>query len=189
MGRYVDYWMSHHRLDNLTYKIIQNSFGWLPQKDYDDFYSIATTTLWYCEEHYDSNRNKTFYNYLVDSLHRKFKTRLTHINRKKRGGGVAEISLDKFIDESDDMTLGEMLVVEETSDIDPLTQRYLDSLTKRQGQIAALIMKGYDKRDIVNMLSISCEQYDVALINMSKEQKITPLKTLKERMRQNADDK
>ena len=183
MGKYVDYYLKNDKLKKMVDYIIAKSFGWLPQKDYDDFYSIAGTTVWYCEEHYDPEKNKSFHQYLVDSLHRKFKTQLTKLNRKKRGGGVANLSLDKFIDENDDVTLGEMLAAKDVPDLDILAQRYHDSLTKKQLQIAELMMQGYRDRDIKVILGMSNEQYGVAVMNMRKDEKIAPLKILKERMR------
>lgn len=185
MGEYVDYYYSDGRLKNLVDKILVLHYGWIPLRDYDDFYSIAGTTLWYCEEHYDKNRNKNFRCYFIDSLHRKFKTQLTKLNRKKRGGGVSEMSLDKFIDDTDDTTLGEMFAVKELPDIDILVQRYLDSLTVKQRQIAELMMKGYKKSDIKKMLNMPNEQYEVAVLNMKKDDKLEPLKRLRERMRYN----
>lgn len=182
MGKYVDYYLKNDKLKKMVDYIIAKSFGWLPQKDYDDFYSIAGTTVWYCEEHYDPEKNKSFHQYLVDSLHRKFKTQLTRINRKKRGGGVVNDSLDRFVDENGNVTLGEILPAKETPDLDILVQRYLDSLTKKQRQIADLLMQGCTDRDIKKMLGMSNEQFGVIVMNMKKSEKIAPLKTLKERM-------
>ena len=133
-------------------------------------------------KNYDPQKNKNFHRYLVDSLHRKFKTQLTRINRKKRGGGVMNDSLDRYVDENGDVTLGEILSAKETPDLDILAQRYLDSLTKKQRQIAELMMQGCTDRDIKTMLGMSNEQFGVVVMNMKKSKKIAPLKTLKERM-------
>lgn len=182
VGKMVDYYYEKERLKNLVDKILSTKYGWLPQKEHDDFYSIAGTTVWYCEKHYDPKKNKNFHRYLVDSLHRKFKTQLTKINRKKRGGGVVNDSLDRYVDENGDVTLGEILSAKETPDLDILAQRYLDSLTKKQRQIAELMMQGCTDRDIKTMLGMSNEQFGVIVMNMKKSEKIAPLKTLKERM-------
>ena len=53
MGKMVDYYYEKERLKNLVDKILSTKYGWLPQKEHDDFYSIAGTTVWYCEKHYD----------------------------------------------------------------------------------------------------------------------------------------
>lgn len=182
MGNYVDYYFENNRLQKMVDHIIKKNYGWLPQKEHDDFYSIAGTTVWYCEKHYDPQKNKSFHRYLVDSLHRKFKTQLTKINRKKRGGGVMNDSLDRYVDENGDVTLGEILSAKETPDLDILAQQYLDSLTKKQRQIAELMMQGCTDRDIKTMLGMSNEQFGVVVMNMKKSKKIAPLKTLKERM-------
>ena len=186
MGKYIDYYCNDNckEIKRIADSILNRKFGWIPQMHYDDFYSIAVTTVWYCEKHYDPQKNKNFHRYLVDSLHRKFKTQLTKINRKKRGGGVVNDSLDRFVDENDDVTLGEILPTKETPDLDILAQRYLDSLTKKQRQIAELMMQGCTDRDIKTMLGMSNEQFGVIVMNMKKSEKIAPLITLKERMGQ-----
>lgn len=186
MGKYIDYYCKDNckELKRITDSILNRKFGWMPQMHYDDFYSIAGTTVWYCEKHYDPQKNKNFHRYLVDSLHRKFKTQLTKINRKKRGGGIVNDSLDRFIDENSDVTLGEILPTKETPDLDILAQRYLDSLTKKQRQIAELMMQGCTDRDIKTMLGMSNEQFGVIVMNMKKNEIIAPLITLKERMGQ-----
>ena len=91
-------------------------------------------------------------------------------------------SLDRYVDENGDVTLGEILSAKETPDLDILAQRYLDSLTKKQRQIAELMMQGCTDRDIKTMLGMSNEQFGVVVMNMKKSKKIAPLKTLKERM-------
>lgn len=185
MGKYSDYYCNDYnkRLKPIVDHIITKNFGWLPQKEYDDFYSIAGQAVWYCEEHYDENKGKTFELYLIDSLHRKFKTRITHNNRKKRNNGTVDVSISKLIDEESNITIGDMLIQKEEDGIDILVDRYLELLTKKQRQVAKLMMEGYTDKDIKAELRISSEQYKVIVMNMKKDEKITPLKTLKERMK------
>lgn len=183
MGTYVDYYFENNRLKNMVDHIIKKKFGWLPQKDYDDFYSMAGQTLWYCEEHFDKNKQGDFYKYLTDSLYRKAKTQITWNNRKKRRGDVPDVSIYTLIDNENDITIGDTLAQKEDNDIDVLVERYLDSLTKKQRQVAELMMQGCSDKDIKSMLGISNEQYGVIVMNMKKPEKTTPLKTLKERMR------
>ena len=45
------------------------------------------------------------------------------------------------------------------------------------------MMEGYTDKDIKTALRMSTEQYKVIVMNMKKDEKITPLKILKERMR------
>ena len=50
MGNYVDYYFENNRLQKIVDHIIKKNYCWLPQKEHDDFYSIAGTTVWYCEK-------------------------------------------------------------------------------------------------------------------------------------------
>ena len=149
----------------------------------DDFDSLAGIILIKSFKNDYNPEKSNMFTYAANVLQRKAKSEITFYRRKKRGGGVPEMSLDKFVDESDDTTLGEMIPVEEKHDIDILVQRYLDSLTKKQRQIAELMMQGYSDRDIKAILKMSNEQYVVAVMSMKKDEKIAPLKVLKERMR------
>lgn len=188
---YVDFYCKNYNkeLKRVVDKILLKKFPWLPQKYYDDFISTAARTVWYCEKRYDETRNNSFEKYLINSLQRKFKSELTHINRKKRKGENEDISLDAYIEKEEKLTIFDVVATKEVADIAPLTQRYLDSLTKKQRQIAELMMQGCNDRDIKAMLRMSNEQYEVAILNMKKDKKIAPLKTLKERMGQNDDNK
>ena len=182
MGKYVDYYFENNRLQKLVDRIIKKRYGWIPQKDYDDFYSVAGQALWYCEEHFDITKGKNFEKYLIDSCYRKIKTQITRMNRKKRNNGEPDVSMEKLIDAESETTFGDMIAAKEVEDLDPLAQRYLDSLTPKQRQVAELMMQGCSDKDIRAMLDMSKEQYKIAIMNMKKDKKITPLKTLKERM-------
>jgi hypothetical protein len=87
------------------------------------------------------------------------------------------------VNENSGIELGEIIAIKETPEIDILVQRYLDSLTKKQRQAANLMMQGYKDKDIKKLLRMTNEQYGVILISMKKDNIITPLKTLKERMK------
>lgn len=150
--------------------------------DKDDFESLADEVLTKAFKDGYNPKEASVCTHATNVLQRKAKTELTFYNRKKRGGGTTTESLDRFIDGSNEVTLGEILPAKETSEVDLLVQRYLDSLTKKQRQIAELMMQGCSDRDIRVILGMSNEQYRVAVMNMKKGEKLSPLKTLKERM-------
>lgn len=184
MGKYVDFYYADNRLMTLVNKILKCNYGWILARDYDDYYSIAGTTLWYCEEHYDENRNNNFNNYLIDSLHRKFKSQITYRNRQKRGGGLEEVSLDQPIDCEEDITIGDMLVGDDgdfeiDGDCSILTDRYLKSLTPMQKKVAELFMQGCNEQDIKEILGLSNDRYNLIVMNMCEDKKLTPLKKLR----------
>lgn len=181
MGKYSDYYCAdgNKKLKVMVDRIIRKEFPWLPQKDYDDFYSIAGQTVWYCETRFDEIRNNSFEKYLIDSLKRKIKTQVTHMNRKKRKGDSDDISLDACIEDEEKMTVLDVIADKEVPDITPLTQRYLDSLTKKQRQIAEMIMQGYDVKAIKKTLGLSDDKYEVITTSMREDRKIAPLKKLK----------
>lgn len=179
MGKYVDYYCSKDRLRNMVDRIILKHYGWIPQKEYDDFYSIAGQTLWYCEQKFDGTKGKDFEKYLVDSLYRKFKTQITFLNRKKRCSNSSVLSIEKIIDDESDLTIGDMIATKEDNELSPLAQRYIDSLSKIQKQVAELIMIGYEAGSIKAKLGLSNERYAMIFQRMRTEEKIEPLNKLK----------
>lgn len=179
MGKYVDYYFENNRLQKLVDRIIKKRYGWIPQKDYDDFYSVAGQALWYCEEHFDITKGKNFEKYLIDSCYRKIKTQITRMNRKKRNNGEPDVSMEKLIDAESETTFGDMIAAKEADDIHPLAQRYVDSLSKKQRQIAELIMRGYDSYSIKKKLGLTDEKFKILCQRMRAEDKIEPLKKLR----------
>ena len=78
MGRYVDFYCGNNNseLKKIVYPILMNKFGWIPQKDYDDFLSIGSQVVWNCEESFDLEKVKTkkFKSFLSNCIHNKIKT-------------------------------------------------------------------------------------------------------------------
>lgn len=179
MGKYVEYYYQNNRLQNMVDHIIKKHFGWIPQKDYDDFYSIAGQAVWYCEENFDETKGKNFEKYLVDSLYRKIKTQITYNNRKKRNSGMPVLSLEKIVDEESEMTIGDMIAYEESPEISPIMQRYIDSLTKKQKEIACLFMDGWNKKEIINKTGITGKRFEMIYSRMKSDEKVEMLSHLK----------
>lgn len=181
MGKYSDYYCSNgnQKLKPIVDRILKRNFGWLPQSEYDECYSIAGQTVWYCEENFDKNKGKSFEKYLIDSLYKKIKTHITYMNRKKRNNGTPNLSIEKIMDDESNMTIGDMIAAKDAVDIHPLAQRYIDSLTRTQRRIAELIMDGYDNRLIKKTLGLTEERFKMLCQRMRANEKTEPLNKLR----------
>ena len=181
MGQYVDYYCKNNNkiLNSIVDIIILKKFGWLPQKDYDDFYSIAGQVIWDCERRFDDCKGASFETFLIGCLGRKFKTRITYMNREKRNNGIPDLSMEKMIDDESDTTISDMIAVKPVQDIHFLAQRYIDSLPKMQRRVAELIIEGYDNKSIKNILGLSDKRFKMIIQRMRAKEKIEPLEKLK----------
>ena len=176
MGKYVDYYCQNNckRLISLTNQIIKNKFGWIPEKDYDDFYSIAGQTLWMCEKNFDKSKETKFKTYFVSCLIKKFKSRITYCNRCKRkqkdkeGNPIPEISINFIVDEKNGYEIADTLVDKNNLLENILSiqdsfsdefQIFFSQLTKKQQEIAILIMQDYTPIEIQRILGISNQRY------------------------------
>ncbi len=86
MGKYVDFYCKDYNkeLKKIVNAMLQRDFGWIAQKDYDDFYSYAAQVVWECEESFDETKGISFHNYLLPCISRRIRTRITYMNRGKR---------------------------------------------------------------------------------------------------------
>ena len=166
MGKYIDFYCddSHKKLKNISDMIIQKTFPWLPQKDYDEFYSIAGQTLWYCEEHYKESKDTQFETYLIGCLIRKFKTRVTYMNRKRRNNGNSDLSLDALIDDKDTAIMSMISTTDEnmTNLYSSKMLKYLNRLSVLQKQILFDVADGYSNKEIVDKLGITDKEFSDA---------------------------
>lgn len=161
MGKYVDYYCKNenNRLKKIVEKIIARRFPWMPYKDYDDYYSLAMTVVWDCERRYKKDKGATFETFLIGCLERKIKSRVTYSNRQKRSNGLSDLSIEKLIDDESNITLENMIAAPEEEVLSANVEEYLDSLTRRQRQIAILTMKGCTPKDIQEILHINKRKY------------------------------
>lgn len=164
MGKYIEYYCQNNRLNNIVDYIIMKNFGWLPQKEYDDFYSIAGQTLWYCEEHFDESKDTQFETYLIGCLGRKFKTRITYLNRKRRSNGVSDLSLDALIDDKDMTLMSLISTIDEpdTNNYSDKMTKYLEKLSALQKKILFAIADGYSAEEIKNGLHLTTKEFSDA---------------------------
>lgn len=161
-------------------------FGGISEKDHDDFYSKANMELWKATEAFDNSKGVPFEAYLLGCLKRKFKTEMTGLNREKRKADRLSSSLDTPIGEDEGMTLGDTLASNysvESVALDKIctlkdesTQKYLNSLSPKQKQIAELIMNEYEPSEIKKNLGLSDKQYNDYLKDMRTFEKTMVLK-------------
>lgn len=178
MGRYVDFYCSdnNRELKKIIDPILTKEFGWIAQKDYDDFYSLAAFVVWDCEKRFENKQieDRQFRSFLSSCLRKKVKSRLTYMNRKKRvfkdedGNPVYEISMDALIGDGDRETLGSL--IPDSYDLDMLIGdmeemysdkmlRYLSRLSVQQKQVLKLIVDGFFPDEIMQKLHMGKRQY------------------------------
>lgn len=178
MGKYVNFYCGNNNkeLEKIVDQIIIKRFGWLPQKDYDDFYSIAAQVVWDCEKVFDSQKVKSeeFKSFLSSCLYNKIKSQLTYMHRDKRvlkddeGNPIYEICIDAPLDDDENGTLGDLLsggfdmereVLGEDEEYSAKTLQYLGKLSKLQREVLQLIIVGYSPNEIREELHITKKQY------------------------------
>lgn len=144
-------------------------FGGLSEADYADFYSIANETVWFAARQFNEDENDSFENFLRGCLQKKFKTELTRRNRKRRIPAKIVFSFDAVpTDEHGrayEDTLDSGFDIEneiEWLKSDGLNE-LLTSLSKKQVKIIDLIMQGYSKEEIKDMLCISEARYETCI--------------------------
>ena len=152
---------NERKLKEISDKIIMKHFGWLSQKDYDDFYSIAGEVLWSCCETFDGNKGAQFETYLINCLTRKFKTRITYMNRQRRNNGNQEVSLDSLIEEKDTCLI-DLIASDDKVEKDNYSDKmiaYLKRLSKLQRQVLFALSEGYSNDEIKRVLNLSAKEF------------------------------
>lgn len=179
MGQYVDFYCSDNNkeLKKIVTPILACNFGWLAQKDYDDFYSIASQVVWNCEKKFSSTKVKTkkFKSFLSVCIHNKVKQQLTYMHRDKRvlkdneGNPIYDTSIDVQIGEENNMTIGD--TIQSDFDIDVALSEttncgysdkievFLSSLSETPRKIAEMIMSGHSVEDIKENLGLTDKEY------------------------------
>ena len=148
------------RLKRVSDTIIIKYFGWISQKDYDDFYSIASEVLWDCCKNYDDSKGAQFDTYYINCLIRKFKTRITYMNRQRRNNGNQDVSLDVLIEEKD-TCLVNLIASDDKVEVDSYSDKmiaYLKRLSRLQKQVLYAMAEGYSNDEIKNKLKISAKE-------------------------------
>lgn len=197
MGQYVDFYCGNNNkeLKKIVDPIIMVQFGWLAQKDYDDFYSIASQVVWDCEKRFNEEKikNKNFKSFLSSCIQNKIKTHLTYIHRNKRcmkdenGNPIYETSIDMKVTDDEKMTLGDFFVSEfdlenevcRDVDINEDYDKYLANLSKIQKQIVLMKIDGESVSNIKKKLNLTDAQYDDNMKSIKEDKLIFSLKNKK----------
>lgn len=179
-NKYIHHYAKNNlrELRRVSDYIINKQFTWLPQMYYDDFYGIAGDVLCDCASKFDESSGIKFETFLINCLKRKFMSKITYMNRKKRNNGMPIVSLDSLINEESGEQLIDMIADKSVKEIHPLVQRYLDSLTSLQRKVAELMMEGYDSKTIKIQLKLSDDKFKMICQRMRSEEKLIPLNKL-----------
>lgn len=184
MGKYVEYYCNNdcRELKKIVDPILHNKFGWLAQKDYDDFYSIASQVVWDCEKRFDAEKvqTKKFKSFLKSCIYNKIKSQLTYMHRDKRvlkdsdDNPIYDTSLNISIGEDENMTIGD--TIQSDFDIDKEVFgsdnnqysekmiKYLSKLSTLQREVLNCIVSGYSGSEIIEKLNITDKQYSDSLL-------------------------
>lgn len=147
--------------------------------DFDDFESLVGVELTKAIRNFDSTKSN-IYTFATNVIDRKAKSELRNYGTsQKRSGFYKAVSIDATIGEDGETTLVDMLIAVEEDDISVLTQRYLDSLTNKQRQVAELFMQGCNEQDVKAILGLSNDKYKLIVMNMCDSRKLAPLKKLR----------
>lgn len=159
-------------------------FGGLSDKDYQDFYSLANEVFIDVMKRYDGKQS--FGGFLYSCLNNKFKSEMTRLNRQKRKVERDTVSMDAFIGDSDDLTLGDTIpsdfnmdtVIEERmgSVYDENVEKYLSSLSRIQRRILEMKMEGIPVSEIRERLHLSDKQYEQYWNDLKSFERISTLR-------------
>lgn len=182
MGQYLEFYCKNNNkeLERVVNQMLGKHFRWIPQKDYDDYYSIASQVLWNCENKYQEKQNDNFEAYFKFCLLNKIKQRVTYSNRCKRMNMEVDESGNKIIvhdysleslpsNSLGSYTLEEVLPSYLNTDSMIFDSgkykygakyiKYLESLSKLQRDVLELLVDGYLPKEIKEILHITNKQY------------------------------
>lgn len=149
----------HHMVDKLLLQ-----FGGIEGRDRDDFYSLANEVFCDVLNRYD--RNQPFETFLYSCLDRKIKTEMTRRNRKKRQSDRDSISIEANVNGTDNLTVGDTIASREDVERNILDEcrdekvlRYLNRLSNKQQEILNLIVIGYKRQEIQEILHMNNHEF------------------------------
>lgn len=160
------------RLKKMCFPLI-TLFGGITDAEYDEFYSIANETVWTAALQYNADENDSFDNFLRTCLLKKFMTFVTKKNRKKRIPTKNIVTVDSKISEDSDKTFAEIMdsgyrIDDEIFDLNGSEGLaiFISGLSKKQVAVVELLIKGYEKRDIMKILNMTEERYNILIERM-----------------------
>lgn len=165
----------------------------LPQMDYDDLYSAALDTLYNSLSRYEESNDCTFKTFLVGNIKRTFydwtrdRQRFKRCNTKTDSDGktivIPDISIDAPTEDGIDICekidsgfrIEDELSEEIGFSFGDKVEKFLEELPLKVQRIARLLSRGYEKKDIINLLNIEEKQYLDALKTMKQTEYISIL--------------
>jgi DNA-directed RNA polymerase specialized sigma subunit len=159
----------------------------LPEKDYDDFYSLAEIVLVDSWRRYKDGVGN-FKGFFEMCLERKIATEIRDRNRYVRKANYVAESMDAPISNDEDdsftfhdivpygKTVEEVLFRETENTISDETKIYINHLSKLQRKIAILLSEGKTGDEIRKTLHITEQKYNQCLIRMRSWPKARYLK-------------
>lgn len=192
MGTYLDFYCSdnNRELKKIVNPILMKQFGWIPQKDYDDFYGKMSDVVFDCEKHFSSEKikNKNFKSFLTACIRNKIKSQVTYMHRNKRcmkdenGNPIYDISIDAPIDDESNSIFEEYLRSDcniERELIDTVNsekiERCLNLLPKIERIILTMLMKGDPIFEIKEKLNISDKKFNEYMESIRENKNILSL--------------
>lgn len=176
-------------------KRILNGYGGISNKDIDDFYSVANTTISeiYTENRYDPSKG-ALEGYLFGAIKHRIMDEITSKNALKRNphdkdGNIQQIlSTDSPMGEGNTSTIGDFLcsksdefdIVEEIEKRNGVmwsenVEKYLNSLTRIQREILKLRMNECTVDEILKKLEITKKQFEQELLAIKRNRNISLL--------------
>ena len=176
-------------------KRILNGYGGISNKDIDDFYSVANTTISeiYTENRYDPSKG-ALEGYLFGAIKHRIMDEITSKNALKRNphdkdGNIQQIlSTDSPMGEGNTSTIGDFLcsksdefdIVEEIEKKNGVmwsenVEKYLNSLTRIQREILKLRMNECTVDEILKKLEITKKQFEQELLAIKRNRNISLL--------------
>lgn len=148
-------------------KQILFKFGGLPDKDMDDFYSLANEVFVDTMRRYDGEQS--FDVFLYACLNNKIKSELTRRNRTKRRADRLSVSIDAPIGDDEETTLGDTIagsfdmekeiLGEKEDEFSERMRLYLGRLSGVQREILKYAVEGYTPAETQEALHISEKEY------------------------------
>lgn len=178
----TDKYYSEYKLHSFVDKFLRK-YKWIPQKDRDDFYSVAN--YYFVEAANDFDGTGDFNGYLKMVLAKKLPSYAIGMQRQKRCDVrtvivdgekkkkyYSTLSFDAPIDTEDgsetlgDITPSKFNLEDNTSEdigllFSPDVNEYLEKLPKKTRKIAILISDGYMPCDIIEKLDMGKEEYQI----------------------------
>ena len=163
------------KLHRMVERVLIKEFGKkinidIPNKDIDDYYSIANMV--FCDIIKTFDKTKNFEVYLYSTLTNKFKSHFTYMNREKREGQSYALSIDSMVDNEEGISFKELIadsydiendLLEKNNQYDEDIEKYLNVLSKKEREVLEFKANGYKPHEIQKLMKITPAEYNECL--------------------------